>query len=116
MNEIQRRKKESNYLIWISKIINEDVTNANIKDVTVIDTKLSNDGSHLQVFVLFRKNETKSLESLNKIKGFIKSELSKYDFNARKIPNIVFKIDEVSKTSLKIEKILSIIKKGENEK
>ena len=28
MNEIQRRKKENNYLLWIAKIINEDVKNS----------------------------------------------------------------------------------------
>ena len=119
MNEIQRRKKESNYLLWVSKIINEDVTNSNIKNVTVVDAKLSNDGSNLKVFVLFEKNEKKSLETLNKIKGFVRSELSKYDSDSRKVPEIIFKIDEVSKTSQRIEEILKQInsqkKEGENE-
>lgn len=118
MNEIQRRKKESNYLLWISKIINEDVTNANVKNVTVIDTKLSKDGSNLKVFVLFEKNENKSLEALNNVKGFIRSELAKYDSTSRKIPEIVFKIDEVSKSSARIEELLKMIsedKKDDNE-
>ena len=62
MNEIQRRKKENNYLLWIAKIINEDVKNSNIKNVTVVDAKLSNDGSDLKVYVLFNQNKKRSLE------------------------------------------------------
>ncbi len=116
MNEIQRRKKENNYLIWIAKIINEDVKNSNIKNVTVIDTKLSNDGSNLKVYVLFNQNEKKSLESLNNIKGYIRKELANYDYQARKIPNIIFEIDDVSKKGEKIEAILKQIKgKEKNE-
>lgn len=115
MNEIQRRKKEANYLLWIAKIVNEDVTNANVKNVTIVDARLSNDGSDLKVYVLFAKNEKKSLESLNNIKGFIRKELAKYDHNALKIPNLTFKIDEVFKQSARIEQLLNQIKKEEKE-
>ncbi len=117
MNEIQRRKKESNYLLWISKIINEDVTNSNLKNVSVIDARLSKDGSNLKIYVLFEKNEKKSLEMLNNIKGFIRTELTKYDSNARKVPELIFKIDDVSKSSARIEQILNEInnKKNNNE-
>lgn len=115
MNEIQRRKKESNLMIWISKIINEDVTNSNLKNITVMDVKLSNDGSILKVYVSFDKNEKKQIETLNKIKGFIRSELAKYDHSSRKIPELIFKIDEVQKYSSRIEELLKEIKKKENE-
>ena len=114
MNEIQRRKKESNYLLWISKIINEEVTNSNIKNVSVIDAKLSNDGSILKVFVSFDKNEKKALEALNNVKGFIRTELSKYDSYSRRVPDIIFKIDEVQKYSSRIDELLKQIK-NENE-
>ncbi len=116
MNEIQRRKKEANYLLWISKIINEDVKNSNIKNVTVVDAKLSNDGSNLKVYVLFENSEKKSIETLNNIKGFIRSELAKYDSSARKVPELVFKIDEVSKTSARIDELLNQIKQKEKDK
>ena len=115
MNEIQRRKKENNYLLWIAKIINEDVKNSNIKNVTVVDAKLSNDGSDLKVYVLFKQNEKRSLEALNNIKGYIRKELSNYDHQARKIPNIVFKIDEATKQGEKIEAILKQIKEKEKD-
>ena len=66
-------------MLWIAKIINEDVKNSNIKNVTVVDAKLSNDGSDLKVYVLFNQNEKRSLEALNNIKGYIRKELSNYD-------------------------------------
>ncbi len=113
MNEIQRRKKESKYLIWVSKILNEDITNANIKNVSVVDVKLSNDGQDLKVFVLFDKSEKKGIETLNNISGFVRSELAKYDYQSRKIPKITFKIDEVSKSSQRIEELLQQIKSNE---
>ena len=76
MNEIQRRKKENNYLLWIAKIINEDVKNSNIKNVTVVDAKLSNDGSNLKIYVLLKQKKKRSLEALNNIKGNRRKELS----------------------------------------
>ncbi|MBD5423380.1 MAG: 30S ribosome-binding factor RbfA [Mycoplasma sp.] len=109
MNEIQRRKKEANYLLWIAKILNEDVTNSNVKNVTVVDVKLSNDGSNLKVYVLFDKNENKSIIALNNISGFIKKQLSNYDYESRRIPNIIFEIDDVFKKSMRIEEILKKI-------
>lgn len=113
MNEIQRRKKESHYLLWIAKIINEDVKNANIKNITVVDVRLSNDGSDLKVYVLINQNEKKALETLNNIKGYIRKELANYDHQSRKVPNIVFKIDEAIKKGEKIEAILKEIKEKE---
>lgn len=115
MNEIQRRKKEANYLLWIAKIINEDVTNANVKNVTIVDARLSNDGSDLKVYVLFAQNEKKSLEALNNIKGFIRKEVAQYDHQSLKIPNITFKIDQASKHGARIDQLLAQIKKTEGD-
>lgn len=112
MNGIKIRKKESNYLLWISKIINEDVTNVNILQATVLDVKLSNDGSILKIFVSFLSNEERSLNALNSTKGFIRRELAKYE-KGRKVPNLVFEIDQVSKTVKKIDEILKEIKSKE---
>lgn len=116
MNEIQRRKKEAHYLLWLAKIINEDVTNANVKNVTIVDAKLSNDGSDLKVYVLFAQNENKSIEALNKIKGFIRTELAKYDHQSLRVPQLTFKIDQASKTGTKIDQLLAQIKEQEKGK
>lgn len=109
MNEINKRKKESNYLMLISQIIKNDVTNVNISNTTVVDVKLSNDGSHLKIYVAFDKFENRSLESLKKAKGFIRTMLSRYG-TGRSIPNLDFELDTVGKNALKIDKILKEIK------
>ena len=114
MNEIQRRKKESNYQVWLSKILSEEITNANISCPNVVDVRLSNDGSHLKVYVMFEKNEQKSIQTLSSIKGFVRSQLALYD-NSRRIPEITFELDQLSKQSSRIDQLLEEIKKqGKN--
>ncbi len=109
MNEINKRKKESNYMLLISQIIQQDVTNVNIGNITVVDVKLSNDGSNLKIYVSFDRLENKSLEALNNSKGFIRTMLSKYDLG-RSVPRLNFELDVVGKKALEIDKILESIK------
>ncbi|MGL5732524.1 MAG: 30S ribosome-binding factor RbfA [Metamycoplasmataceae bacterium] len=109
MNEINKRKKESNYMLLISQIIQQDVTNVNISNTTVVDAKLSNDGSNLKIYVAFDKLENKSLEALNKSKGFIRTMLAQYELG-RSVPRLNFILDTVGKNALKIDKILEEIK------
>ena len=107
---IQHKRKESLFFKHISQIISEDITNSNISYTTVTDVSLSNDGSVLKVYVTFEKNIQKSLENLKKTSGFIKKQLSKTSIS-RKIPEIVFKIDDTFEKANKIEQILKEIKK-----
>ncbi|MDK2819604.1 MAG: 30S ribosome-binding factor RbfA [Mycoplasmataceae bacterium] len=109
MNEINKRKKESSYLMLISQIIKNDVTNVNISNTTVVDVKLSNDGSHLKIYVAFDRMENRSLESLKKAKGFIRTMLSQYELG-RSVPRLDFELDVVGKKALEIDKILQEIK------
>ncbi|MGL5308455.1 MAG: 30S ribosome-binding factor RbfA [Metamycoplasmataceae bacterium] len=110
MNEINKRKKESNYMFLISQIIQHDVTNVNISNTTVVDAKLSNDGTNLKIYVAFEKSENKSLEALNKSKGYIRTMLAQYELG-RSVPKLTFLIDTIGKNALKIDKILDDIKK-----
>jgi ribosome-binding factor A len=109
LNEINKRKKESNYMLLISQIIQQDVTNVNISNTTVVDAKLSNDGSNLKIYVAFEKMENRSLEALNKSKGFIRTMLSQYELG-RSVPRLNFVLDVVGKKALEIDKILESIK------
>lgn len=113
MNDINKRKKESNYMLLISQIIQQDVTNVNITHTTVVDAKLSSDGSHLKIYVAFDRLEQKSLEALNNSKGFIRTMLSKYELG-RSVPRLVFELDNVGKKALEIDKILESIKNKDN--
>ncbi len=109
MNEINKRKKESNYMLLISQIIQHDVTNVNISNTTVVDAKLSKDGSNLKIYVAFDKMENKSLEALNNSKGFIRTMLAQYELG-RSVPRLNFHLDIVGKKALEIDKILELIK------
>ncbi len=112
MNEINKRKKESNYMLLISQIIQRDVTNVNVSNTTVVDAKLSRDGSHLKIYVAFDKLESKSLEALNNSKGFIRTMLSQYELG-RSVPILTFELDNIEKNALEIDKILESIKKND---
>ncbi|MGY6172276.1 30S ribosome-binding factor RbfA [Candidatus Mycoplasma pogonae] len=113
MNSITHAKLEQRLLILLAKIISEDVQNVNITPTTVVDVKLTRDGSIATVYVSFLSHESRSLEYLIRSKGFIRSELSKY-WDKRKTPNLIFKIDEVAKQTEKLEKIFQKIKEEEN--
>ncbi|WGI36378.1 30S ribosome-binding factor RbfA [Mesomycoplasma lagogenitalium] len=109
MNLINLRKKESHYLLLLSKIIAEEVTNANVIGPTVSDVKLSNDGSHLKVYLQFLSKEKKGLIAIENAKGFIRKKLAER-INSRTVPQLHFFIDEVAIHAQNIEKILQKIK------
>ncbi|MGZ9413190.1 30S ribosome-binding factor RbfA [Mycoplasma sp. 480] len=115
MNSITLRKKESHYFLLVSKIISEEITNANIIGATVNDVKLSNDGSHLKIYLSFIKSPQKGLEAINNAKGFIRTQLSKI-VNSRTVPQLHFFLDEVLDNAQRIEEILAKIKEKDNSK
>lgn len=115
MNKITIKKKEQLLLTLLARIINQEITNVNVINPTVVEVKLSNDGSHAKVYLTFEKNKQKGLEAINNATGFIKTELSKY-WNGRKVPQLHFELDNTLDTSQRIENILKQIKLEENQK
>lgn len=115
MNDILKRKKESFYMQVISKIIHEDVTNVNIYNPTVTDVNLSKDGSYLKVYFVFSSNKQKSLIALNSSKGFIRSQLAKYN-NSRQIPKLIFEIDDLREKTSRIDDLFREIERKNEEK
>ena len=111
MKSVNHLKKEAMFFKTVSTILSQ-VENANISSITCTSVKLSNDSSHLTIFVTFSQNSKKSFENLNQIKGFVKRQLA-FSVKARKIPDIVFKIDDSFEKAQRIEAILQKIKKGE---
>lgn len=109
MNPVTHAKLEQRLLLLISKIISEEVTNVNISSPTVMDVKLSHDGSHLNVYVTFLDKQDRSLEALNNTKGFIRSQLAQY-WDKRKTPELHFFLDEVSQRTARLEEIFAKIK------
>jgi len=109
MVSIQHKRKEASYLRAVSDIVLEEITNANVSLPTVTGVKLSNDGSHLNVYVTFSKNKEKSLEALIGTEGFVRSRLATIKVQ-RMVPAVHFKLDESADKGQRINTILEEIK------
>lgn len=94
----------------VSDIIQFELKNADLGLTTVTRVKLSDDKSWAKVYVSFlSKNKEEKLEELTRCKGFIRTSLSK-KLKIRKVPDIVFVIDDSYEQGEKIEKILRELK------
>ncbi len=99
----------------ISDIVQFSLKDPQIGFITITEVKVTSDYSFATVYVSFlgkqERNEA-GLKALNRSKGFIRSELSKR-LTIRKIPDLIFKLDETLNQSRKIDSILMSIKKDE---
>ncbi|TCG10443.1 30S ribosome-binding factor RbfA [Mycoplasma todarodis] len=109
---VTHQKKEKMFLRAVSQIISEEITNVNVSYTTVTDVKLSRDGSHLNVYLTFESNKERSMENLQKARGFIRTQLSK-TIHMRKTPEVHLKHDESMAIGSRIDEILNSIKKNE---
>ena len=108
MPNINHQRKETSYFKSVSQIIGEEITNSNISYVTVTSVKLSNDSSHLNVYVRFESNKSKSMEALQKTSGFVRKRLAQSS-NFRKVPMIHFEFDDSFEKGQRIDEILKNI-------
>ena len=90
----------------ISDIIQFKVKSDKIGFVTVTAAQVTRDLSYCYVYVsiLNDKNHDK-FEALSKIKGFVRTELGR-EVKMRKVPEIVFKLDESIENYRHIEQLL----------
>ncbi|MEI7038830.1 30S ribosome-binding factor RbfA [Mycoplasmopsis bovis] len=105
-------RKESQIKNFISTIITNELTNANIYNPTVTDCVLSADLSHVKIFLAFSSKENDGLEAVRNASGYIRKVLSK-TLNWKKIPELHFYIDEVEKKAFEIDQILNSLKNNE---
>lgn len=113
MPSVNHLRKQGLYFKLISSIVHE-VTNSEMSFPTVTRVELTNDGSHLYVYMNFESNQQRSLEALDRAKGFVRSQLAA-NAGQRVVPQIHFKIDESSEHGKRIDEILRQIKE-ENKK
>lgn len=106
MNEKRADRLSSIAQKAISDIIQYRVKSDKIGFVTVTAAKVTRDLSYCYVYVsiLNDKNHEK-FEALNKIKGFVRTELG-HEVKLRKVPEIVFKLDESIENYRHIEELL----------
>ncbi len=111
----QERLKES-ILREITNIIQFELKDPTIGFVTITDVEVSNDNSYATAYVSFlgkkERNEA-GLKALNKGKGFIRSELARR-LTTRRVPEILFKLDDTLERAEKLNKIFHKIETEEN--
>lgn len=108
MNTIVHERKSQLLLelIWNSffELKDFDVTNIAINDVI-----LSNDGSHAKVYITLFKDKKRYFDKVTSMTPFIRSVVAK-SWKYKKLPELVFLIDQVEPEAARIEKILKEIK------
>ena len=93
----------------ISKIINEEVKDDDIKFVTITAVDITNDLSYAKVYFTTLEDDKKKVENaLNKASGFIRSCLCE-KVQIRKMPEIHFVYDESIEYGKKIDDIIERI-------
>ncbi len=101
----------------IASIIEHQVKDPRIGFVTITKVEVTNDLRHAKVFVSSLGTEEerkKSMEGLEKAKGFIRSEVAKR-INLRYAPEILLRVDDSIEHGVKISRILSEINKSDGE-
>lgn len=99
----------------VSDIIQFTLKDPTIGFITITDVQVTNDYSYATIYVSFlgkqERNEA-GMKALNRAKGFIRSELAKR-LTIRKVPDLIFKLDDTLNKSRKIDVILQEIHKND---
>lgn len=99
----------------VTNIIQFDLKDPSIGFITVTDVSVSNDHSYATIYVTFlgkQERQEAGLKALNKGKGFIRSELAKR-LTTRRVPELIFKIDDTLERTSKLEKIFEELDSNE---
>lgn len=97
----------------ISEIIQFDLKDPKIGFITITDCQVTNDMSYAKIFVSFLGQNARKeagMQALNRSKGYIRSELSK-KLSTRKVPELIFQLDDALERGNKIEKIIADMNK-----
>ena len=97
----------------VSEIIQFQLKDPKIGFITITDVVVSGDLSIAKVYVSFlgqKAREAAGMKALERSKGFIRSELAKR-MTIRKVPSLVFLIDDSLEKGNKIENIIKELHK-----
>ncbi|MBQ7642049.1 MAG: 30S ribosome-binding factor RbfA [Acholeplasmatales bacterium] len=88
------KRMESTALRELSIILNREAKNELLKHVTITEVRITNDLSYMTVFYTFYQgNNDDYKKALDESNGYLRSALAK-KLNARKMPELIFKLDE----------------------
>lgn len=104
---VKIKRYESSFKKVIADVIHNKLNKDELKLVSVSDVRITNDLSYAKVYLIFLDPSKKasSLNLINKAKGFIKKEIAN-KIMIRKIPELIFEIDDTLIKARKIEEIL----------
>lgn len=97
----------------VSKIIDTELNNSNITGlVTIQEVKTFSDFSHSKIYVsiMDSKSKEKTLEALNKAKGYLRSRIAK-ELNFKKTPSLEFLLDEFIEKGIRIDELIDQVSK-----
>ena len=101
----------------VSKIIDTELVNSNITGlitVQYVDTYADFSHSKIYISIMDSKNKEKTLESLNKAKGFIRTRIAK-ELNFKKTPSVEFLLDDVIERGERIDHLIDQVSKEMND-
>lgn len=97
----------------ISEIIQLELKDPKVGFITITDVTVTNDLSIAKIYVSFlgqKAREEAGMKALQRSKGFLRSALAKR-MTMRKVPELIFKIDDSLEKGNKIERIIYEINK-----
>lgn len=103
-NNVERIK--ANIAKNIREIVQYELHSEKIDFLTITNIEVSSDHSYAKVFVSFFTNPQKNIENLNKLKGFVRSALSKR-LKLRRVPEINFVLDDTFEQERKLNELLN---------
>lgn len=113
MSSVKIKRLNSIILKEVTDIVQNSVKDPKIGFVTITDVNVTNDLSFAKVYVSFlgkKERNDAGLNALNRAKGHIRSELSKR-LTTRKVPELIFILDDALENGNRIESILNEISK-----
>ena len=97
----------------ISEIIQFSLKDPKIGFITITDVTVTNDLSIAKIYVSFLGQKPRGeagMKALDRSRGYLRSELAKR-MTIRKVPELIFKLDDSLERGNKIERIISEINK-----
>ena len=116
MSNIKIQRIASTITKELSKIFYEEVHNEILKNVTIIDTKVTNDLSMAKVYYSYLGDYEKNqiADELKKASSFLRCELAK-KIDVRNTPELRFVYDESTEYGEHIDEIIEEIHNEANE-
>lgn len=105
MKTITKERVNADIYRAISSVLMSKANNPALQGATILRTELSDDGSVCDVFV------TANLGAFQKATGFFRSEVAK-KVNLRRMPRLVFILDEGQKNQERVAELLAQIAGG----